>query len=132
MLMNNLVNGNVFKPWRKNRTCFLSYSCVVLSFCWLISSNRTFSLIQNIILIAIDKLSSSLSSSSGLRTQLLDLMKSSASLKACLWQSILCSVWEKKFYYWICFLRMMCHMLTKHYWHDTQHQLLQLNRTCIY
>ena len=46
----------------------LQFFCVGLSFCWLISSSRTFSLIQNIVLIAKDKLSRSLSSSSDLRT----------------------------------------------------------------
>ena len=36
-----------------------------------------------------------------------DLMKSSESLKACLWQSLLCSVKEKRFYYWILIKRMI-------------------------
>ena len=43
-------------------------SCVDLSFCWFIFNTGTFSLSQNILLIVKDKLSSSLSSSSGLRT----------------------------------------------------------------
>ena len=44
------------------------YSCVDLSFCWLRFDTGTSSLLQNMLLIIKDKLSSSLSSSSGLRT----------------------------------------------------------------
>ena len=43
-------------------------SCVDLSFCWFTFDTGTFSLLQNMLLIVKDKLSSSLSSSSGLRT----------------------------------------------------------------
>ena len=42
--------------------------CVDLSFCWFTFDTVTFSLLQNMLLIVKDKLSSSLSSSSGLRT----------------------------------------------------------------
>ena len=66
------------------------YSCVCLSFCWLIFRTGMVSLSQNIAKQQCPYKDTVVWLSS-------DLMKSSESLKACLWQSKACSVKEKPF-----------------------------------
>ena len=61
----NHVSVCCVHSWRISRWFFnIQLPCVCLSFCWLILRTWTFSLLQNIVLIVIDKLSSSLSHNS--------------------------------------------------------------------